>query len=59
MQTKRPVLEGVDTSEDERSEPIEKHKKDEEVIVATDDDSLPFLSSAFSLGFPIVLEYRR
>ena len=27
MQTKRPVLEEVDTSEDERSEPIEKHIK--------------------------------
>lgn len=49
MQTKRPVLEEVDTSEDERSEPIEKHKKDEEVVVATDDDSLALDTSAFSV----------
>jgi hypothetical protein len=48
IQTKRPVLEDVDTSEDEANEPAVKDKKNKEATVAADDDSLALDNSTFS-----------
>jgi hypothetical protein len=48
IQTKRPVLEDVDTSEDEANEPAVKDNKKKEATVAADDDSLALDTSTFS-----------